>query len=103
MYTGRGRAERRPEYVTVTAMHYLSGVCCPQVIETVHGVAVLIEDVKKYQKLSGKDNDGAEERYLVKLKGKERYLYRKGQRWFIYPKKEDYRLFGATSGTDIYE
>ncbi|MBP0968699.1 MAG: hypothetical protein J5744_00980 [Oscillospiraceae bacterium] len=95
MYMGRAQSEKKPFYVTVTALHYIGGACCPQVIALPSGPAVMIEDVKKVQKLSGKDNDGAEERYLVNLKGKERYLYRKGQRWFIYPQKEDQKLFGV--------
>jgi hypothetical protein len=96
MYTPRERI-KKPIYVTVTAMHYMGGVCCPQVIELSTGAAVMIEDIKKVQKLSGKDNDGADERYLVNLKGKERYLYRRGQRWFIYPEKGDHSLFGIVN------
>ena len=94
MYTPRERI-KKPVYVTVTAMHYMGGVCCPQVIELSTGAAVMIEDIKKVQKLSGKDNDGAEERYLINLKGKEKYLYRRGQRWYIYPQKGDLSIFGT--------
>ena len=94
MYTGRTQA-KKPFYVSVTAIHYITGVCCPQVLEFPEGKAIMIEDVKKVQKLSGKDNDGAEERYLINLKGKEKYLYRRGQRWYIYPQKGDLSIFGT--------
>ena len=58
---------KRKQYVTVTAMHYVNGFTCPQILETEDG-AFLIEHVKKVQKLSGRDGTGADERFLIILK-----------------------------------
>lgn len=92
----------RIRYVTVTAMHYINGLCCPQVLET-DGGAFLIEGVVQSQKLPGQDrNYGAQERFLVKIKGKERYLYRNGQMWFIIPQKDDQLLFGMVGNSWRY-
>ena len=86
----------RRKYVTVTAIHYINGMCCPQVIETEAG-AFLLEDIKKVQRLSVKSETGAEERYVVKIRGKEKNLYRRGDKWFIIPGKEDFEIFGLIS------
>ena len=34
---------------------------------------------------------------IVKINGKEKDLYRKGDMWFIIPEKEDFDIFGLTS------
>ena len=88
---------KRKQYVTVTAMHYVNGFTCPQILETEDG-AFLIEHVKKVQKLSGRDGTGADERFLIILMDKEKYLYREGQRWFIIKEKDDYKIFGSSYG-----
>ena len=85
--------QKRIKYVTVTAIHYINGLCCPQVIETEAG-AFLLKEKKKVQQLSGKSELGADERYVVKIKGKEKDLYRKGDRWFIIPDNDDFIVFG---------
>lgn len=90
------RMINRRKYVTVTAIHYVNGMCCPQVIETEAG-AFLLEDIKKVQRLSVKSETGADERYVVIINGKEKDLYRKGDMWFIIPEKEDFDIFGLTS------
>lgn len=82
--------------MTVTAIHYVNGMCCPQVIETEAG-AFLLEDIKKVQRLSERSEIGADERYIVKINGKEKSLYRKGDMWFIIPEKEDFDIFGLIS------
>ncbi len=82
--------------MTVTAIHYVNGMCCPQVIETEAG-AFLLEDIKKVQRLSERSEIGADERYIVKINGKEKNLYRKGDMWFIIPEKEDFDIFGLIS------
>jgi len=91
-----GQIPQRKKYVNVTAVHYINGLCCPQVIETEAG-AYLLEDIKRVQRLSAKNETGADERYLVKVSGKERYLYREGDRWFIIPDKTDFEIFGMVS------
>ena len=74
-------------YVTVTAIHYINGLCCPQIVGTDAG-EFLVEEVLKRQELSGRGSTfGAQERYLVKLKGRERYLYRNGPAWFLIPQR----------------
>lgn len=87
---------KRIKYVTVTAIHYINGLCCPQIIETEAG-AFLLDDIKKVQKLSEKNATGADERYVVRIRGRDKDLYRKGDRWFIIPEKEDFGTFGLIS------
>ena len=41
-----GQISQRKQYVNVTAVHYINGLCCPQVIETEAG-AYLLEDIKR--------------------------------------------------------
>ncbi len=84
---------RRPRYVTVTAMHYINGMCMPQVVETEKG-SFLVEGVAARQDLSSHArNYGATERYKIKIRNVSRYLYRKGERWFMFPQKSDTDIF----------
>lgn len=87
---------KRIKYVTVTAIHYINGLCCPQVIETEAG-AFMLDDIKKVQKLSPQNAAGADERYLIRIRGKDKNLYRRGDRWFIITEKDDFDMFGLTS------
>lgn len=79
-------------YVGVTAIHYINGLCLPQIVKTEKG-SFLVEDVLRQQKLSGRENTfGAEERYLIRINGKERYLYRNGDAWFLIPQRNEWCL-----------
>ena len=96
----RGDRGSELRYVTVTAMHYVSGTCLPQIVKTEKG-SFLIEDVRERQALSDHDrNHGAQERFLVVIRNRQRYLYRAGNRWFMIPEKDDRWLFGTH--TELY-
>ena len=91
------RSDRKaePQYVTVTAMHYISGVCLPQIVQTDNG-SFLIEDVRERQTLTDHErNYGAQERFLVIIRNRQKYLYRVGNRWFMIPERDDGLLFGT--------
>ena len=76
-------------YVTVTAIHYINGLCFPQIVETDKG-SFLVEEILRDQRLSGKENTfGAQERFLIKLRGQQRYLYRNGNMWFLIPQRNE--------------
>lgn len=91
------RAERRtePRYVTVTALHYVSGACLPQVVKTGKG-SFLIEDVRERKAIADRERYcGAQERFVVVIRNRQRYLYRDGNRWFMIPEKDDGLIFGT--------
>ena len=72
------------KYVAVHATHYGDGRCFPTAMQ-VDGEAYLIEGISEIQKVSAEHNLGAEERFIVRIHGKERPLFREGQRWFVIP------------------
>ena len=72
------------KYVSVHVTHYNDGNCFPTALQ-VDGEAYLIEDISDIQKVKAEHNLGAEERFIVKIHGKERLLFREGQRWFVIP------------------
>ena len=72
------------KYVAVHATHYGDGRCYPTALQ-VDGEAYLIEDISEIQKVTAEYNLGAEERFIVKIHGKERPLFREGQKWFVIP------------------
>ena len=80
--------ESKKCYVTVTALHYVNGVCLPQLVETEKG-QFMVENVKKVHPLSPRNDLDAEDRTLVVLKGKDHYLYQKAGRWFMVRSKEN--------------
>ena len=63
---------RRKQYVEVVATHYIDGSVRPQKIVLATGPVYEIEDSRE-----------AARRYVVKIKGKETYLYETGGRWFV--------------------
>ena len=94
--------ERKKCYVTVTAMHFINGLCVPQIVETEKGI-FMVENVKQIQPLSRNNDLGANDRTLVVLKGKERYLYRAGVRWFMVRTKENDDIIPRYADMSIIE
>ena len=72
------------KYVSVHVTHYMDGRCYPTALQ-VDGEAFLIEDISEIQKVAAAQNLGAEERFIVIIHGKERPLFREGQKWFVIP------------------
>lgn len=74
---------RRKQYVEVVATHYIDGSVRPQKIVLATGPVYEIEDSR--EATPGKAHTTGElvRRYVVKIKGKETYLYRDGERWFV--------------------
>ena len=72
------------KYVGVSAIHRADGQCCPMVID-VDGTPYRIQDIREKKLLVPGDWLGAEEMYRIEIEGKERYLFREGQMWFVIP------------------
>ena len=72
------------KYVAVHVTHYGDGSCFPTAMQ-VDGEAYLIESISEIQSVAAEHNLGAEERFIVRIHGKERPLFREGQRWFVIP------------------
>lgn len=74
---------RRKQYVEVVATHYIDGSVRPQKIVLATGPVYEIEDSR--EAAPGKTHTTGElaRRYVVKIKGKETFLYRDGERWFV--------------------
>ena len=73
---------RRKQYVEVVATHDIDGAVRPQKIVLATGPVYEIEDSR--EAAPGKAHTGElARRYVVKIQGKETYLYRDGERWFV--------------------
>ena len=72
------------KYVSVSVIHYPSGQCCPTVME-VDGKAYVIQRIFENKPVPQKHRLDAMEYFAVEVNGKERFLFRNGQRWFIIP------------------
>ena len=72
------------KYVGVSAMHRANGQCCPMVID-VDGSPYRIQDIREIKLLVPRDWLGAEEMYRIEVEGRERYLFREDQSWFVIP------------------
>ena len=74
---------RRKQYVEVVATHHIDGSVRPQKIVLATGPVFEIEDC--HEAVRGKAHTTGElaHRYVVKIKGKETYLYETGGRWFV--------------------
>ena len=74
---------RRKQYVEVVATHYIDGSVRPQKIVLATGAVYEIEDSR--EEAPGKAHTTGElaRRYVVKINGKETFLYRDGERWFV--------------------
>ena len=72
------------KYVGAHVIHYEDGSCCPTVIE-VDGRAYLIQRIFERRDMSPGNSVNASEYFAVEVMGKERFLFRDGQRWFVIP------------------
>ena len=74
---------RRKQYVEVVATHYIDGSVRPQKIVLATGPVYEIEDSREAAPGKAHTTGELARRYVVKIKGKETYLYRDGERWFV--------------------
>ena len=91
---------RRKQYVEVVATHYIDGSVRPQKIVLATGAAVgallpgeepfvgrgvsyEIEDSREAAPGKAHTTGELARRYVVKINGKETFLYRDGERWFV--------------------
>lgn len=78
---------RRKQYVEVVATHYIDGSVRPQKIVLATGPVYEIQDSR--EAAPGKAHTMGElaKRYVVKIKGKETFLYEASCRWFVEMKE----------------
>ena len=74
---------RRKQYVEVVATHYINGSVRPQKIVLATGPVYEIEDSREAAPGKAHTTGELARRYIVKIKGKETYLYETGGRWFV--------------------
>ena len=74
---------RRKQYVEVVATHYIDGSVRPQKIVLATGPVYEIEDSREAAPGKAHTTGELARRYVVKIKGKETYLYETGGRWFV--------------------
>ena len=68
---------------TVVATHYIDGSVRPQKIVLATGPVYEIEDSREAAPGKAHTTGELARRYIVKIKGKETYLYETGGRWFV--------------------
>ena len=74
---------RRKQYVEVVATHYIDGSVHPQKILLANGPAFEIEESREAAPSKAPTTGELARRYVVKIKGKEAYLYETSGRWFV--------------------
>ena len=72
------------KYVAVSVIHFPTGQCLPTVME-VDGKPYVIQRIFENKRVPSKYQFDAMEYFAVEVNGKERFLFRNGQRWFIIP------------------
>lgn len=78
---------RRKQYVEVVATHYIDGSVRPQKIVLATGPVFEIEDSREAVRGKARTTGELARRYVVKIHGKETFLYRDGERWFVEMKE----------------
>ncbi len=78
---------RRKQYVEVVATHYIDGSVRPQKIVLATGPVFEIEDSREAVRGKARTTGELTRRYVVKIRGKETFLYRDGERWFVEMKE----------------
>ena len=76
------KCARRKQYVEMVATHHIDGSVRPQKIVLATGPVYEIEDSREAAR-QGPHHGELARRYVVKIKGKETYLYETGGRWFV--------------------
>lgn len=74
---------RRKQYVEVVATHYIDGSVRPQKIVLATGPVFEIEDSREAVRGKARTTGEMARRYVVKIRGKETFLFRDGERWFV--------------------
>ena len=74
---------RRKQYVEVVATHYIDGSVRPQKIVLATGPVYEVEDSKEAPRGKARTTGEFARRYIVKIKGKETFLYETDGRWFV--------------------
>ena len=78
---------RRKQYVEVVATHHIDGSVRPQKIVLATGPVYEIEDSREAAPGKAHTTGELARRYVVKITGKETFLYETGGRWFVEMKK----------------
>ncbi len=78
---------RRKQYVEVVATHFIDGAVRPQKIVLATGPVYEIEDSREAAPAKAHTTGELARRYIVKIKGKETFLYETSGRWFVEMKK----------------
>ncbi len=78
---------RRKQYVEVVATHFIDGAVRPQKIVLATGPVYEIEDSREAAPGKAHTTGELARRYIVKIKGKETFLYETSGRWFVEMKK----------------
>lgn len=74
---------RRKQYVEVVAIHHIDGSVRPQKIVLATGPVFEIEDSRETMRGKACTTGELARRYVVKIRGKETFLYQDGERWFV--------------------
>lgn len=78
---------RRKQYVEVVATHYIDGSIRPQKIVLATGPVYEIKNSREVSPGKARITGELTRRYMVKIKGKETYLYETSGRWFVEMKE----------------
>ncbi len=70
-------------YLTVLAEHRLDGTVLPRALYWADGRKYEIDRVKDFKPCAAKMTGGHGFRYTAMIGGRERYLFREGDRWFV--------------------
>lgn len=73
----------RKQYVEVVATHYIDDSVRPQKIVLATGPVFEIEDSREAVRGKTRTTGELARRYVVKIRGKETFLYQDGERWFV--------------------
>ena len=78
---------RRKQYVEVVATHCVDGSVHPQKILLANGPVFEIQDSREAAPSKAPATGEWTRRYVVKIKGKETFLYEASGRWFVEMKE----------------
>lgn len=78
---------RRKQFVEVVATHCIDGSVQPQKIVLAAGPVFEIEESREAAKIQDSITGEPARRFVVKIRGKETYLYETAGRWFVEMKE----------------
>jgi len=79
----QGIAHRKKQYVEVTALHDEEGLVAPLAIKWEDGRRFEIDEVLDRRRAAALKVGGTGTRYLVRIGGRETFLYYEDPRWFV--------------------